>query len=424
MMTRRQFLHSAAAVAAMPRVAGAEPPASSKYDLLIKGGRVIDPAQRIDRVADIAVAGGRIVAVQPGIAAAGAADTIEAGGSLVVPGLIDIHAHTRTSAMPPFCLSTGVTSVVDAGSAGADNIDDVVDIARRAPNRVRILLNIARTGILGDGELLDIERADVQAARRAIERHRDIVVGIKARLSKSVAGTSDLDALRRAQAVAMPLNLPVMVHVGDTASPLPAILALLKSGDIVTHIYSPPPHGIFDEAGHVLGEVQAARRRGVLFDIGNGRFGHITWDVAERALRQDVLPDTISSDLTDAGITDRVFDFPTVLSKFLMLGMPLDQVLARCTINAARVFPAFKGLGTLRVGVPADLAVLELRSGDFEFVDNENAKRIGHLKLVAKAVIFGGRRDRQGVAHAHNRLPRRPSDSAGLHRRAAANPLG
>jgi dihydroorotase len=182
-----------------------------------------------------------------------------------------------------------------------------------------------------------------------------------------------------------------MVHVGDTVSSMPAILALLKPGDIVTHAYAPPPNGIFDDTGQVLPEVLAARRRGIRFDIGHGRVGHITWETAGQGLRQKFLPDTISSDLNDAGRTDQVFDFPNVLSKFLMLGMPLDQVIERATINAAHVFPDFGDLGTLRVGAPADITVLELRTGEFEFVDNANTPRKGQSKLFAHASIVAGK---------------------------------
>ncbi len=396
MRTRRDFLKTMAAGAAAltaPQSAGA-----ARFDVLIAGGRVIDPSRRLDRVMDVGLAGGRIAAVRPGLAASDAADVIDAAGRIVVPGLIDIHLHARSADIPSTCLATGVTSFVDAGSAGADAIDDVARIAAAARGRMRILLNIARPGVLGDGELLDIDHADVDAARAAIARHRDVIVGIKARLSRTVAGDHDLEALRRAQAVARAFGLPVMVHIGDTVSPLPAILALLKPGDIVTHVYSPPPHGIWDDRGALLPEVLEARRRGVWFDIGNGRLGHITWDSAGRAMRQGFLPDTISSDLTDAGRTDRVFDFPTVLSKFLLLGMPLDQVIARATVNAARIFAAFKGLGTLGVGAPGDVAVFSLQEGTFEFVDNENAKRTGRQKLVETATLVAGRRVDRGQA--------------------------
>ena len=392
MLTRRDLLKSA--VAAGVAWSNGSLLATGRYDLLIRGGRVIDPSRRLDRVADVAIAGDRIAAVESRIDPSTAAKVLDASGKLVVPGLIDIHTHARSKEMPSICLADGVTSLVDAGSQGADLIDSVVDTARSAPNRVRILINIAKTGILSDGELMDIGRADVMAARQAIQRHRDLIVGVKARLSRSVAGANDLEALRRAQEAVRPFNLPVMVHVGDTVSPLPAILAELKSGDIVTHLYSPPPHGIFDDAGRLLPEMRAARRRGVRFDIGNGRIAHITWDVAEKAIRAGFLPDTISSDWTDAGRAEQVFDFPNVLSKFLLLGMPIDQVIARGTINAARTFPAFKDLGTLRAGAPADVAVLELREGRFEFVDNANTPRTGRYKLFAAGTVIAGKQVR------------------------------
>jgi len=391
MMTRRQTLCAAAAGAAIfariPNLLAAT------YDLIIKGGRVIDPSAGINAIRDVAIADGRIAAVGAGLAADSTAEMIDARGKLVIPGMVDIHTHAgRAKELPAFCLADGVTSFVDAGSAGADRIDDVVAVAKAAPNRGRVLINIARTGVLPEGELMDIRRADVTAARDAIARHRDIIIGVKVRLSNNVAGTNDLEALKRAQEAAAPFNLPVMIHMGQTVSPLPRILDLLKRGDVVTHMYAPAPNGILDDSGQLLADVPVARRRGVWFDYGNGRAGHVTWEVAGRALQQGFLPDTISTDWTPEGRVAQVIDLPNVMSKFLLLGMPLEQVIARVTVNAARVFEAFKDRGTLSVGAPADVAVLELREGTFEFVDNYENKRTGPQRLFPIATVIGGKR--------------------------------
>jgi dihydroorotase len=387
MINRRQFLVSTAFLAGIPI------PAAPKYDLLIKGGRVIDPGERLDRIMDIAVRDGKIAALEGSIAASDAMDVFDATGRLVTPGLVDIHAHPRPGEVTPQqILSNGVTTVVDGGSRGADGIQDMVGVARNAPNRVRILINVSRLGNQPSGELLNFDTANAEAARTAIRNHRDLIVGVKSRLSRSYAGDRDLDTVRRSHEVTRPFGIPVMVHIGDTRSPLPDILALLREGDIVTHVYSPPPNGILDNNGRVLQQVRDARRRGILFDIGNGRNGHITWEVADRALQQDFLPDTISSDLNGAGLTDQVFDFPNVLSKFLMLGMTIEQVIARGTVNSAKAIPALKNLGTLRKGAVADISVLELAQGNFDFVDNVNTKRTGRQKLFARAVFVAGKR--------------------------------
>ena len=168
-----------------------------------------------------------------------------------------------------------------------------------------------------------------------------MIVGIKARLSRDVAGQNDYEVLRRAQEAATAFKIPVMIHMGQTMSPLSKLMPLLKSGDIVTHMFAPPPNSIIDDNGHILPEVMAARKRGVRFDVGNGRTGHLRWDMADRILKAGFLPDTFSTDWTQEARTSQVINFPNVMSKFLMLGMPMDQVIACATINASHAFPVF-----------------------------------------------------------------------------------
>jgi dihydroorotase len=362
-----------------------------KYDLIVKGGRVIDPSLNVDSMRDVAVAGGRIAAVEADIAPDGA-EVVDAHGKLVVPGLLDIHTHVRFREMPATCLRDGVTGVVDAGSRGADGIDEVVGFAKAAPSLCRIFINIAKIGIVSGGELMDLKVADVAAARKAIERHRDVIIGVKVRLSEDIAGKADLEALKIAQEVAVPLNLPVMIHMGQSYSSMPKILALLKRGDLVSHMYAPEPNSILDENGRIFPEVLEARRRGVWFDVANGRKGHIRWDVVERALEQGFVPDAITTDWTKEGAENQALSVPNVMSKFLHLGMSLKDVIACATCKAARVFEAFHDRGTLNVGAPADIAVLELREGSFEFVDNYQNKITGRRMLMPCATVLGGKR--------------------------------
>jgi dihydroorotase len=240
--------------------------------------------------------------------------------------------------------------------------------------------------------LHDINSANVALAQGAIVRNRDVVVGVKARLSNNVAGANDLEALRRAQEAAAPFNLPVMIHVGQNYSPMRAILALLKRGDIVTHMYAPGVNGVLDDKGVLLPDVMAARRRGVLFDFGNGVADHFDWATVERAVKQGFWPDTFSTDWNVMSKTTGVVDFPNVMSKFIMFGMPLNEVIARATVNAARVFASFDNRGTLNVGAPADVAIMELRDGTFEFLDNYKGTRTGKQRLFPVATVVGGKR--------------------------------
>ena len=393
MLSRRRFLSAAAASAAMfaraPRTFAAQ---QARYDLIIRGGRVIDPSVRLDAIRDLAISGGRIAAIETNIAGE-AADSIDARGKLVVPGLIDIHTHVaRAAEGPGLVLQDGVTGWIDAGSQGADHVADTIAVARSAPQPGRVLINIGRAGILPDGDTMDLARADVDAARNAIANNREFIVGVKARLSRDVAGANDYEVLRRAQEVATAFALPVMIHMGQTMSPLPRLFDVLKRGDIVTHMFAPPPNSIVDDTDHILPAVLAARRRGIWFDVGNGQTGHMRWDTVATIMKTGFWPDTFSTDWSTNSRQTGVIDLPNCISKLLGYGMTLDEAIARATVTPSRIFPLFNDRGTLNVGAPADVAVLELRDGSFEFLDNFKNTITGRQRLFPSATVLAGRR--------------------------------
>jgi dihydroorotase len=365
--------------------------AATPPDLVIKGGRVIDPARKIDARLDIAVSRGRIVALRPNIAP-GKAQTLDAAGKIVVPGLIDIHTHaTVDPTSSALMLADGVTGWIETGWQGAETVEAGVAAVKASPQKAALLLNIGRKGVMiGTGETMDLSLADVPAARAAIAAHRDVVVGVKARLSRNITGDHDLEVLRRAQEATRPFGIPLMIHIGQTYTPAGKLFELLKPGDIVTHMFAPPPNAIIDADGKLIPEALSARQRGILFDWGHGTRGHITWDVVDRCVQQGFLPDTLSTDWTVGGARLDI-NMPTIMSDMLSFGVPLDQVVAMATINAARAFPLFKGRGTLAPGSVADIAVLDLREGNFDLIDNANGKRPATQKLFATATVLGGK---------------------------------
>ncbi len=386
-LNRRQFVRAAAGAAIGARASDL---AAQSPDLVVQGGRVIDPSQHLNAILDVAIADGRIAAVEPGIAVDGAT-VIDARGRFVVPGLLDIHTHyARDLEGPSISLQDGVTAWVDAGSAGADALDEQAAIVRSSPQQGRILINIGRAGILPEGDTMDLTLADVEAAKEAVARNREVVVGVKARLSRNVAA-DDVEVLRRTQELASFFDLPLMIHMGQTVTPMSTLLEQLKPGDIVTHMLAPPPNAIVDDDGRIHPGVLAARRRGIWFDVANGRTGHLRWDTVDQIMQAGFWPDTIS---TDGNTTSRsvpgVVDLPNVMSKFLNLGMTLDQVVACVTVNASRVFPHLNDLGTLHVGARADVTLLDLRIGTFAFVDNYENIRDGQQRLFPAGTIHGG----------------------------------
>jgi dihydroorotase len=374
-----------------------------RYDLIVKGGRVIDPSQSISAARDVAVIGSKIARVAPDIPAGEARYLLDAKNKIVTPGLIDVHTHVYDGVAPlgipadPTCIAKGVTTALDAGSAGAHTFPGLRKyVINVVDTRVYALLNISVVGqsTLSDdnphGELLDLRYANPKLAIRTIEQNRDVILGVKIRLTRNIAGDHDLQALHLAREASDAVKLPLMVHIGGSYSPLDAILGVLKKGDVITHSFRGGQGGILDGNGRVLPSVRSAVARGVNLDIGHGA-GSFSFDTAEKALKQELLPGTISSDVHQFNVNGPVFDLVTTLSKFLHLGLTLEQVIERATANPARTFGFPKGLGTLREGSEADIAVLSIAEGDFDFVDALRVHRIGHRKLVPAATVKAGR---------------------------------
>jgi dihydroorotase len=348
------------------------------YDLLIRNGRLIDPARSIDERLDIAFNAGRVAAVAKSLADAKAAETTDATGLIVAPGMIDLHVHvyegvTHYGIPPdPTCLARGVTTAVDAGSAGAATFGGFRRyIIEASATRLLALLNISRIGMISGaeldppvGELEDLRHLSVPAAVRCVEANRDVILGIKIRLSANLAadGKNELQALKLARAAADATGLPVMIHTPNSSLGLPAILAEMRGGDILTHCFHAHTSGILDTNGTVLAEVRAAIDRGVLLDVGHGK-GSFAYEIARKAMAQGVLPHTISSDLHRYNLHGPVFDLATTVSKFLHLGLELPDALSRVTSTPAAVIKMPEELGTLAVGAAGDAVIFRERTG-------------------------------------------------------------
>lgn len=382
---------------------GAEQEGEKKYDLLVKGGKVVDPSQQLSAVRDVAIAGHRVASIAEEIPEAQARQVLNARGKIVTPGLIDVHVHVYDGVAPlgippdPNCIAKGVTTVLDAGSSGAHTFPGFRKyIVNVADTRVHALLNISVVGqstLSTDnhyGELLNLAYVNPELAIRTIERNRDVILGLKVRLSKNITGEHDLKVLGLAKEAAAAVKLPLMVHIGNSHTPVEKILDMLGKGDVLTHTYHGNAGGILDSNGRILPEVRKAVQRGVNLDVGHGA-GSFSFDVCEKALAQELLPGTISSDMHEYNVRGPVFDLATTLSKFLHLGLTLDQVIERAATNPARTFGFPQGLGTLRQGSEADVAVFSLEEGDFQFTDALKQSRLGHRKLVPVATIKAGR---------------------------------
>ena len=367
-----------------------------RYDLIVMGGRVIDPSQGINGVRDVALADGKVALGADDIPSDQARNVIDATGTIVTPGLIDLHTHdfwgaSRYGVDPDTVhIARGVTTVVDAGSSGAHTFPAfrkyVID---RARTRIFAMLNISGMGMaLGYAGLEDIRWAKVQQTVRVGREQRDVVLGVKARIPPLPAD-SYREVLRRAIDAAEGMDGIFMLHLGGTSIPVAERLKMLRPGDVLTHSFrhSPGGNGILDAEGNVLEEAWEAKERGVVFDVGHGK-GSFSFETMERAMAQGFLPDTISSDLHIGNVDRTVYDLHTTLSKFLHLGMRLDEVIRLGTEAPAKVIGKSNELGTLRPGAVGDVTISKLEEGRFQLSDSggrrvvEATHRLTHVKTI------------------------------------------
>ena len=377
------------------------------YDLIIRNGTLVDPAQGINTQKDIALTGGRVAAViDPGSGVA-AKHTLDVRGLYVLPGLIDLHVHVFSGVshygidVDPTCLARGVTTVLDAGSSGALTFPGfrkfIIDVSQ---TRLYALLNISSLGMVSGsetipplGELEDLRYSNVETAVRMIEANRDRILGVKVRLSNFLAadGKNELQALLRAREAAEAVRLPLMVHSPLSSIPTERILDELRPGDILTHcVHGHGAGGIMSDDLKVLPAVRKKVEQGLRLDVGHGR-GSFTFRVARAVLEQGVVPGTISSDLHTYNLHGPVFDLVTTMDKFLHIGMELYEVVRRVTSTPAEVLDMPEEIGTLKPGAYADIVVLEMQEGEFDLTDTFGVTETGHYHLEPRYIFRGGR---------------------------------
>jgi dihydroorotase len=378
------------------RLTAAEP----KYDLLLRGGHLIDPRNDVSAVRDVAIAGGKVAAVAAKIDPAEAFKVVDVTGLYVTPGLIDIHVHVYTgtgekgsyagdSSVYPdgFTFRVGVTTVVDAGGSGWRNFEDFKDrVIDRSKTRVLALLNIVGHGMRGENYEHELSDMQAQPTADMARKYPGVVVGIKTAHYRGPEWTPVEQAVEAGTLA----NIPVMVDFGANKPERPVaelVTKKLRPGDIYTHVYSGLRNELVD--GKVNPGLWEGRKRGVIFDVGHGG-GSFAWRVAVPALKEGFVPDSISTDLHIGSMNAGMKDMLNVMSKFLVLGLPLDDVIRRSTWNPAREIKQ-EQLGHLSVGALADVAVLRLEKGDFGFVDSFGGKKRGSQKLTCEMTLRGGK---------------------------------
>jgi dihydroorotase len=375
--------------------------AQPRYEIVLKGGHVIDPRNQVDTVMDVAVADGRIAAVRPGIDPGEARTVVDVSGLYVTPGLIDIHVHVfattgmkdawagDNSVLPDgFSFRSGVTTMVDAGSSGWRNFEDFRNrVIDRARTRVFAMLNIVGLGMATDVPEQNVHDMDANATAAMAQKHRDVVVGIKSAHYQGPEWVS-VDRALEAGAIA---KIPIMVDFGYFRAERPyyqLVTERLRPGDISTHMFRGPVPYV-GEDGKLLDYLATARARGVLFDVGHGG-GSFVFRNAAPAIRQGFHPDTISTDLHTGSMNGAMMDMLTTMSKVLVMGVPLQEVIRQATANPAKAIQRPE-LGHLGVGAPADVAVLRVLQGSFRYADGARGTLAGDRRLICEMTIKDGR---------------------------------
>ncbi len=378
-----------------------------KYDWILHGGRVIDPANDVDGFFDIGINSGHIEVVAENLDVALAGDTYDATGKLVAPGLIDIHTHVYNHATPlsvdadHYCLGRGVTTAVDAGSAGCDTFPGFRAFSvKQSRTRLLAFLHISRAGLsfcslaggVDLGELESLKLVNEEDCVNCIEANRDLLVGIKVRLSDTLAdkGKNEDEAYRRALATAARTRLPLMVHHSLSVVPLDDCPGAMAKNDIYTHAFHGYRSSIIDpNSRKIHPSVLAAREKGVFFDIGHG-MGAFNWTVGEICASESFWPDVISTDIHCFTHEGPAYDMPTVMSKLLHIGMPLEAVIEASTFTPAKAIGWEDRIGTLGVGQEADIAILALEKATMDLEDCHGQTRSIRQRLVAHAVWKSG----------------------------------
>ena len=368
-------------------------------DLVLKGGRVIDPAQGIDKITDVAFANGTVAAIGDGLSGK---DTRDVSGKIVAPGLIDLHTHVYWGGTSLgvqaelLARSGGVTTFIDAGSSGAGNFHGFrKHVIEPSPVRILPYLNVAFPGIFAFsktvmvGESSDLRLVDPRECARVARENRDLILGIKVRVGKSASDDSGIMPMDMAMEVAEEVGMPLMCHLDHPPPSRREVVERLRPGDILTHCFRPFPNAPVRADGRVREEVLAARARGVIFDIGHGG-GSFGFATTKGMLAAGFLPDVISSDVHVISIDGPAFDLLTTMSKFLCLGVDLPTVIKLATENPAAAIKKPE-LGTLKPGTVGDATIIDITSGRFDYADSIGEHMIGDKRMLSAGVVLAGK---------------------------------